>query len=272
MFAERWLYDLLIYLYALSLAFSFSDLLHRSGQAWRIGTGLHFLVWLLMMGRFLAGMLELVPFSVRVDTLYIYSLALVTFTLALSLNRRMALFSWIANLVGFLVLVLNLFFARGTTSEFQNLLLTELVFVHVTTAVFAYVALSLSSIGAGLYLLENHLLKKRKWNRLLDRLPSLGSLEMVSTWLVAGGILFLLVSLVLGILYAYQTVGAVFWKDPKPWSSLVVVAVYGWVLVGRHLFRWPIRRQAWWNALALLFLVANYLVPKLLRTSFHHWI
>jgi HemX protein len=270
MFAERWLYDFLIYVYALSLTFSFSDLLHRSRRAYRIGIGLHFVVWFLMMGLFLVRMLEIAPLATRVDTLFIYSLALVTFTLALSLQRRMAVFLWVANLCGFAVLAFNLFFARVESPELERLLLTELVFVHVTMAVIAYVAFSLSSIGAGLYLLENRLLKQKRWNQLLKRLPSLDRLEIVSAWLTAAGMLFLLAAVVLGILYAYQTVGTGFWRDPKPWSSLVVLAAYGVVPAGRRLRRWPPRFLAWWNLLALLFLIVNYVITRS-SFSFHHW-
>jgi HemX protein len=151
-----------------------------------------------------------------------------------------------------------------------QLLLTELIFVHVTMAMMAYAAFSLSSIGAGLYLVNNHLLKRKKWNHLLRRLPSLGRLESFSIWLAVAGTIFLIIAMVLGVIYAYQTIGHMFWVDPKVWGSFWVVLLYGWIVYQWGRKRISGRRLAWWNALSVLAVIVNYVITRS-GESFHHW-
>lgn len=271
MFAERWLYDLLIYVYALSLVFAFSDLFYSNKRAQRVSTFFLFLVWLLQGAVFALRAFELFPTVTRFDSLFIYAWVLVTFTLILNRLHRMTVFVFAANFIGFTVLASNLFFVSDHSPVNEQLLLSELVFVHVTMAILSYAAFSLSSICAGLYLVGNYLLKKKKWNQFLRRLPSLDRLQFFSKWFVMTGTLLLVIAMILGAIYAYQTVGHTFWMDPKIWGSLLVLIVYGFVLVGWVNSGWQGRRLAWWNTLAFVVIIINYLISDS-RLSFHHWI
>ncbi|SEN01093.1 cytochrome C assembly family protein [Lihuaxuella thermophila] len=271
MFGERWLYDFLIYVYALSLVFAFGDLLHRSKRSERISYAFLILVWLLQTSIFVLRGLEFFPMVTRFDSIFLYSWLLVTFTLIINRIYRMAVFVFIANMIGFTVSAINLFFARDVPPVLEKLLLSELVFVHVTMAIAAYAVFSLSSIGGILYLITNYLLKRKKWNRFLKRLPSLDQLQMFSNWLVMAGILLFLIAMILGVIYAYQTIGSSFWTDPKIMASFLVLIAYGMVFYQRTARRWHGRRLAWWNALSVGSIALNYFISDL-RLSFHHWV
>lgn len=272
MFAERWVYDFMIYVYAISLLFSVSGLLQRNKISERISYYFLGIVWLIQTSIFVLVVLDWWPnaLSFRIDALFIYSWIIISFTLVMHFIYRMPIYYLLANLMGFIVLGLNLFFVRHISPAFEHLLLTELVFIHVTMAMTAYVAYSLASISGGLYLLNNRLLKEKKWNDLLRRLPSLARLEFFSIWLVITGTVFLLISLILGIIYAYQTVGGLFWIDLKLWWSFLIILLYSWIL-----YRWVRtqlsgRRLAFWNAISFLAVMLNYFITQSSAT-FHHW-
>jgi len=269
--SERWIVDLAIYVYALSLMFSFADLVQRNQRAGKFSYALLVLVWLLETGIVIIKVFQLFPIGIRLDALFIYAWVLLTFTVVMSAFSRMSLFYFATNLISFTVLACNFFFARHASIAFEKLLMQELVFVHVTMAVLAYAAFSLSSLGAGLYLLTNHLLKRKRWNRLLLRLPSLNRLDFFSHWPVVAGIAFLVASLILGEIYAYQLVGKMFWQDVKVWASLWVLGAYGWGMIQRGRSGWSGRRLAWWNLLSIFAVVFNYFINKS-SLSFHHWI
>ncbi|MGA8943165.1 MAG: cytochrome c biogenesis protein CcsA [Thermoactinomyces sp.] len=272
MFAERWIYDFMIYLYAISLLFSVAGLLQQNRIAERISYSFLGMVWLIQAFVFFLVVFDWWPeaLSFQLDALFIYSWIIISFTLVMRFFYRMPIYYLIANLMGFIALGLNLFFVRHKSPAFEHLLLTELVFIHVTMAMMAYVAYSLASISGGLYLINNHLLKEKKWNILLRRLPSLARLESFSIWLVISGTVFLLISLILGIIYAYQTVGGLFWIDLKLWWSFLIILLYSRILYGWVRTRLTGRRLAWWNIASLLTVLLNYFITQSSAT-FHHW-
>jgi HemX protein len=269
-FAERWIYDFMIYVYALSLLFALADSLHPNKKSEWISYLFLAGVWIMQTSVFVIELGHYYSLSIPLDALFIYSWILIGFTLVMHLVYRMNIFYFIANFIGFIVFAINLFIPRPGSEELARLLLKELVLVHVTMAMMAYAAFSLASIGSGLYLVNNHLLKQKKWNHLLRQLPSLGRLEWFSIWLVVAGTVFLIVAMVLGVIYSYQAIGHMFWTDPKVWGSFWVALLYGWIL-----YRWGRkqmmgRRLAWWNALAILAVLVNYVTIRS-SESFHHW-
>ncbi|SFJ42452.1 cytochrome C assembly family protein [Thermoflavimicrobium dichotomicum] len=271
MFAERWLYDFLIYLYALSLLFSFSDLLYPNPRSRYLSNALLVGVWLIQSTSFIFEMFSIWSVSIQVDALFIYSWALVTFTLVINgLYRRMDLFAFCSNLIGFTVLAFHLFFARDLSMEYTKLLLSELGFVHISFSILSYAAFSLSSICSALYLMNNYLLKKKKWNKFLMRLPSLDRLQIFSRYLVLIGTPLLCVAMILGFIWIYQLIGRLFWYDLKIWASFLVLVVYGFVLYQWVANRWNGRRLAWWNTLAFLSILLNVVISGT-HVSFHHW-
>ncbi|MBA4541412.1 MULTISPECIES: cytochrome c biogenesis protein CcsA [Thermoactinomyces] len=270
MFAERWFYDFMIYAYALSLLFALADFFHPTRKSGWISYLFLAGVWVMQTFVFVMGLGHYVALSIPLDALFIYSWILIGFTLLMHLIYRMNIFYFIANLIGFIVFAINLFIPRQGSEELTHLLLKELVLIHVAMAMMAYAAFSLASIGSGLYLVNNHLLKQKKWNLLLRQLPSLGWLEWFSIWLVVGGTGFFIAAMVLGVIYSYQAIGHMFWTDPKVWGSFLVTLLYGWIL-----YRWGRkqmmgRRLAWWNTLAILAVLINYVTMRS-SDSVHHW-
>jgi HemX protein len=269
-FAERWVYDLIIYLYALGLLFAFADLLHKNWRANRLALSLFIAVWMIQTVFIAFRLFELFPLLTPFDSLFFYSWAIVALTLLINWLYRMDLVVFSANLVGFAVLAINFFVARDTSRHLSRLLLSELVFVHVTMAFLAYAAFSLSAVFAVLYLIGDHLLKQKKWNRLLRLLPSLEHLQRLSYGFSLIGMPLLLSSIILGVIWAYQTNISGFWYDPKIIGSLIVLLLYAIQLYQKAKQRWHGRRLAWWSAVSFLAMLLNYWI-SVTGLSFHRW-
>lgn len=270
MFAQHWYYDLIIYIYALSLLFSFSDLLQPNRRNRRLALAFLIAVWSFQTV-FLAWKAALqFPVLMGLDSLLFYSWALVTATLIIHWYTGIHLFLFAANLVGFAILAAH-FFTSPAESPAAQVLLSELVFIHVTLAFLAYALFSLSTVFACLYLVGNRLLKRKRWNQTLRRLPSLGKLQLLSHRLNMGGVPLLILALILGLIWARETLGIASWLDPKVIGSLLVLGAYSTSLYQRTRKRWGGQRLAWWNVFSFLTIVLNYLISNA-GLSFHQWL
>ena len=271
MFTERWIIDFIIYLYALSLLFSFSDLLHPNRRANRLALGLLVAVWLSQSLFFAFRLSSWFPALTSFDALFFYSWVLITLTLVINAVYRMDLFVFSANLISFAVMAVNLFVARDSGSPASEILLSELVFIHVTMAFVAYAAFSLSAVFAAFYLIGNFLLKRKKWNRVLRLLPSLDRLHSFFHRWVMIGVPLMLLSMILGLVWLHQRVPGTPWYDPKIAGSLLVLTAYGLHLYFRLSGRWRGRRLAWWNLLSFFTVLLNMWISGT-GVSFHRWL
>lgn len=271
MFTERWIIDVIIYLYALSLLFSFSDLLHPNRRAHRLALGLLVVVWLSQSLFFAFRLASWFPALTSFDALFFYSWVLITLTLVINAVYRMDLFVFSANLISFAVMAINLFVARDSGSPVSEILLSELVFIHVTMAFVAYAAFSLSAVFAAFYLIGNFLLKRKKWNRVLRLLPSLDRLHSFFHRWVLIGVPLMLLSMILGLVWLHQKVPGTPWYDPKIAGSLLVLTAYGLHLYFRLSGRWRGRRLAWWNLLSFFTVLLNMWISGT-GVSFHRWL
>ncbi|PTX59371.1 HemX family protein [Melghirimyces profundicolus] len=271
MFAESWFYDFIIYVYALSLLFAFSDLMQPSRSSRRLALSFLMAVWFFQTVFFAWRTTEEFPRLAGLDSLLFYSWVLVTGTLVINRLYRMDFFVFAANLLGFGFLASNLYLSPEAASPLTEPLLSELVFVHVTLAFLAYAFFSLSTVCAVLYLVGDYLLKRKQWNRTLRRLPSLGSLQLFSYRLNMLGVPLLMLAMILGIVWAYEKVGGDFWYDPKIFGSFIVLAAYSVYLYQRVARGWNGRRLAWWGVISFFTVMVNYLISNA-GLSFHQWL
>ncbi|MDR6226446.1 cytochrome C assembly family protein [Desmospora profundinema] len=270
MFAQHWYYDLIIYIYALSLLFAFSDLLQSNRRNRRLALVFLVAVWSFQTVFLAWKAVAQFPVLTGLDSLLFYSWALVTATLIINWFARIHLFVFAANLVGFAILAAH-FFTSPAESPVAKVLLSELVFIHVTLAFLAYALFSLSTVFSGLYLVGNRLLKRKRWNQTLRRLPSLGKLQLFSHRLNMGGVPLLILALILGLVWAHETLGPASLLDPKVIGSLLVLGAYSTSLYQKVRKRWGGQRLAWWNVLSFFTIVINYLISSA-GLSFHQWL
>ncbi|MBO8163798.1 MAG: cytochrome c biogenesis protein CcsA [Brevibacillus sp.] len=268
----RWIYDLTIFLYAASVLFYFNDFLLSNRKANHIAFGLLAVVWLLQTAFFVSQMAVKAYFPVLTlfETLFFYSWVLVTVSMVINYLFRIDLLIFFTNVIGFVVLVLSMFFPETTPLAQMKAVVSELLFIHITIAILSYAAFSLSLIFSVMFLLQHNLLKRKRWNPLLRRLPSLDRLEMFSHRMNMIGVPLLLIAMILGMIWAYLVLGNDFWLDAKVWMSILVLGAYMLLLYQRLADKVQGRRLAVWNLAAFSILLLNVLSTEL--SKFHQWL
>ncbi len=274
MVTQSWMYDLIIYIYALSLLFYFSDFVSKNQKSKRLGTGLLAFVWVLQTLFFVWRVIALQQPAVfsMFGSLFFYAWLIVTLSLALNFFLRTDLLLFAINMVGFAVLALNFFNDESVSPLLARWnIQDELLFIHVSLAIASYAAFTVSAVHSVMYLFLNRMLKRKNWFPLMKRLPGLDHIEKIAYLFAVIGTPLLILSLTLGVDWIMITDRTRLLTDPKVLNSLLIIAAYGFYLLQRYAAKKPARTLALWNLAAFVFVIANYIVSNSI-SQFHQWI
>ncbi|MVP00507.1 cytochrome c biogenesis protein [Paenibacillus lutrae] len=266
-------YDAIIYLYALSLLFYFSDVARANRSAKQIGTGLLYFVWVLQtaylgyslyehLGRWVFSMFE---------TLFLFSWVLITASLVISRFYRIELVVFFVNLFGLAVLALN-FFSDSHVSPLidQWNINDELLFIHVSLAVGSYAAYTVSFVLSGMYLFLHRKLKQKSWTASMKKMPSLEKIERYTYVSVVIGTPLLMLALSLGVAWVLIENNVFLLWDTKVINSLLVLCAYGFYLFQHHSLSISGPKLAKWNLAAFVIVLLNFILSNVF-SGFHNW-
>ncbi|MEH7481401.1 cytochrome c biogenesis protein [Neobacillus drentensis] len=267
------LHELTVVLYAFSVLLYFFDFLHHNRKANRIAFWLLAFVWVLQTvflgiymyktGRF--------PVLTIFEGLYFYAWILVTLSIGINHLLRVDFIVFFTNILGFTVMAIHTFAPMQYGSHIMaKQLVSELLLIHITMAILSYGAFSLSFVFSTLYLLQYDLLKRKKWGTRLIRLADLDKLEKSSYILAVIGVPMLLLSLILGLQWAFLKVPGMPWYDMKIIGSFLLLTVYSILLYLRIVKNLSGRKLAIWNTAAFLIVLINFFLFGQL-SSFHLW-
>ncbi|KOO46943.1 cytochrome C assembly family protein [Priestia koreensis] len=266
-------YELIIILYAFSVLLYFTDFLIHNRKVRTAAFWLLSIVWLLQTIFLLAKMIETGRFPILTifEGLYFYSWVLISLSLLIYRLFRVEFIAFFTNVIGFFIMSLHTFTPIQATSSIEaEKLVSELLVIHITMAILSYGAFSISFVLSSLYLIQYNLLKKKKWGKRLLRIEDLSKLDSLSFVLNVIGIPLLLLSLLLGLIWANIKIPDFYWYDTKVIGSFLVLifySVYMYVRVKKEIYGKSI---AIWNvALFLLVLINFFLFGSL--SNFHFW-
>ncbi|MWC28729.1 cytochrome C assembly family protein [Paenibacillus sp. MMS18-CY102] len=232
MVTSNWFYDAMLYVYALSLLFYFSDFVDANRSAKRIGTGLLVFVWTLQTGYLVYRLVSHLDISYisGFEYWFVFSWLLVTVSLVISRFFRIEYIVFIVNLIGFAVLTALLLVNPGpslSTEPFEAA--RDLLIVHISLMTCAFAALTFSAIFAGMYMFLHRKLKKKRWTSPVRRLPSLQLIDLYSFRLVSAGAPLLAMSLsvaIVSIAVEREWAYLLDWKVIISLAALVMYVVY----------------------------------------------
>ena len=211
------------------------------------------------------------PVLTLFEGLYFYSWVLITFSLVIHKILRVDFTVFFTNIIGFSIMAIHAFtpIQRPSVAMAEQLV-SELLFIHITMAILSYGAFSLSFVFSVLYLFQYKLLKERKWEKKIWRLSDLAKLEKMSNVLNAIGVPMLLLSLILGLQWAFIKLPVFQWHDPKIIGSLILLLNYSLILYLHSRKEMFGRKFATWNVAAFLIILINFFLISHL-SSFHIW-
>ncbi|MCM3673454.1 MULTISPECIES: inner membrane protein YpjD [Peribacillus] len=267
------LHEATVLLYAISMLLYFIDFLNNNQKANRVAFWLLSIVWVLQTIFLFLYVLKTGRFPVLTifEGLYFYAWVLISLSLIINRLLRVDFTVFFTNVLGFMVMAIHTFAPVQIESQvLAQRLVSELLLIHITFAILSYGAFTLSFVFSLLYLIQYDLLKRKKWGKRLLRLGDLTKLEHMSYVLAVIGVPLLVVSLILGIQWAYIKVPGVSWLDMKIIGSFIL-------LVGYSVFLYlKIRKQMYGRTLAFLnigsfmIVLINFFLFGSLST-FHFW-
>ncbi|MCR2820566.1 cytochrome c biogenesis protein [Lederbergia panacisoli] len=263
--------EIVIVIYALSILLYFFDFLEHNRKANRLAFLLLSIVWILQTIFLCLYMLETGRFPVLTlfEGLYFYSWVLITLSLMIHRILKVDFTVFFTNVLGFTIMAIHAF-APIQRPAMAELLISELLFIHITMAILSYGAFTLSFVFSALYLLQYKLLKGKIWIQRLWRLSDLANLEKISYVLNLIGIPMLLLSLILGLQWAFMKLSFFQWYDPKIIGSFFVLLIYSLVLYLYRKKQMYGKTLALWNTAAFLIVLVNFIFISRL-SNFHIW-
>lgn len=269
---ELWIYDGVVYIYALSLLFYFSDFIYENRKAKQLGTGLLVFVWMLS-GAFLIMRLiteiraPIFEFT-NVDLLQLFSWIMITISFILSRFYNIELIIFFVNIIGFSLFALNLysFSMQGNSLELWQTT-RELLYVHISLVISAYAILTIGALLAMMYLIVHYALKKKKWMKWLRRFPSLEVMVSMMERMVIIGFPLLIMSLAIAVISIVVEGKARLLFDVQIVMSFIAIGIYGYFIYQRSVKQKPGHDIAKLYLLAYAIQIINMLSGE--YSSFH---
>lgn len=149
--------------------------------------------------------------------------------------------------------------------------------VHTISAMCAYASFALACVVSVTYVLLARELKRKQPGMFFARLPPLRALDVMNVRAVAVGLIFLTVSVIVGMVWVGHArivapddprVQRMSLADPKIFLAMVSWLLYAFQLYARNVIGWGGKRAAWLSTLGFGSVLANLLaVTYLLHTS-----
>lgn len=269
---ELWIYDTVVYIYALSLLFYFSDFIYENRKAKQLGTGLLVFVWMLSGGflclRLITELKEPVFAFTNVDLMQLFSWMMITLSFIISRFYRIELIVFFVNIIGFSLFALNLYSTKqeGNTLELWRTT-RELLYVHISLVISAYAILTIGALLALMYLIVHYALKNKKWMKWLRRFPSLEVIASTMERMVIIGFPLLVMSLAIALIPIFIEGKAMLLFDVQIVMSVVAIGIYGYFIYQRAVHKKPGHQIARLYLFAYAIQIVNMLSGE--YSSFH---
>jgi cytochrome c-type biogenesis protein CcsB len=202
------------------------------------------------------------------ESLAFFAWCLVLLYLLLDLRFRLSVMGAFAAPVAFLLMVGSAL-SPDVVVQLNPVLRSWLFPVHITFAFLGNAAFALS-FGAGvMYLVQNRMLKSKRFTGLYQLLPSLDVLDKVNYTCLSFGFPLMTLGIISGAFWANIAWGTYWSWDPKETWALITWFLYAALLHGRLSVGWQGRKAALLSVIAFLFLLFTFLGVNLLLDGYH---
>ena len=267
------LYEFMIIIYAVSLCFYFFDYLKKNIKVRRTAFWLISVVWILQTSFLILFVLEEKRFPILTlfEGIYFYGWLLTSLSIALHCIAKVDIPVVIMNIIGFIFVTINLFSSNGNSNVLSDMIVSEMLMIHISLAILSYAMFTLTFVFSMLYLILYRLPKDKKFSGIWSRLPSLGQ---TSNWMnnsILVGVPLLFISLILGLEWAWLTIDKVSLLDFKIISSFVLTVIYLTLFLLHRNGKLVGTTFAWVNIYVYLAVVINFFLGNSL-SNFHLWV
>lgn len=179
---------------------------------------------------------------------------------------------------GYFMLIFSFFFQLISSvfikelTEIPLLLRSNLLGIHVGSALIGYAAITISAVYGFLYMMLYHDIKSSQFTVIYKRLPSLEILERMSFNATLLGFIFLTVAIAIGYVWLPRAIEKFSYADPKLLSTIVVWLVYAAGLAAKKIVGWQGRKIMILSLIGFVVTIFSMTVINFFFSSFHKFI
>jgi cytochrome c-type biogenesis protein CcsB len=141
--------------------------------------------------------------------------------------------------------------------------------VHVTLAFLGHAVFAIAAMAGVMYLLQERMLKSKKFSGLFYRLPSLDTLDSMNYKCLTFGFPLMTMGIISGAIWANLAWGGYWRWDPKETWALITWFLYAALLHGRLTVGWRGRRAAIFAIIGFIFLLFTFFGVNLFLSGEH---
>jgi cytochrome c-type biogenesis protein CcsB len=141
--------------------------------------------------------------------------------------------------------------------------------VHVTLAFLGDAIFAVAAVAGVMYLIQERMLKSKKFSTLYFRLPSLDVLDNINYRCLTIGFPLMTMGIISGAIWANSAWGTYWSWDPKETWALITWFLYAALLHGRLTIGWRGRRAAIFAIIGFACLLFTFLGVNLLLSGLH---
>lgn len=146
---------------------------------------------------------------------------------------------------------------------------TALFPLHIMLSFLGYSAFTLSFGSGIMYLMQEKALKSRRPGKVLERLPSIKTLDAMTYHSLVLGFPLLTLGIIIGAIWLYRLQGVFLTWDPKIPATAVMWLLYAGILHARLIAGWRGRRLAMTSVLGYVLLLFTFLGAGIISKGFH---
>jgi cytochrome c-type biogenesis protein CcsB len=141
--------------------------------------------------------------------------------------------------------------------------------VHVSLAFLGHAVFAIAAAAGVMYLLQERMLKSKKFSGLFYRLPSLDTLDSMNYKCLTFGFPLMTMGIISGAIWANSAWGGYWRWDPKETWALITWFLYAALLHGRLTIGWRGRRAAIFAIIGFAFLLFTFFGVNLFLSGEH---
>jgi ABC-type transport system involved in cytochrome c biogenesis permease subunit len=154
-------------------------------------------------------------------------------------------------------------------TEVKEVLRSNLLGIHVISALIGYSGITISAVYGVLYLILYNEIKLNKFGLIFNRLPSLEILERLSFIAAIIGFVFLTITIIIGIIWLPEAFPNITFADPKLIGTFLVWILYGIGLINKFLGKWRGKKLIILSIIGFSLAILSTTLTNFLAKSFH---
>ncbi|MGN5882253.1 MULTISPECIES: cytochrome C assembly family protein [Staphylococcus] len=253
-------HEVTLLIYLLSISCYFYDFFKKNHKIRTLGFYTLGIVWVLqtISLSLYINMAKAVPLGSVFDVFYFLNWLILSFSIVISVVKHLEFSIFLFNAIGFIVMAIHTFRPNETFIQKAEFNVNhELLIIHVSLAIVSYAFFSLAFVNAALYVLQYRNLKQKHFDQKYFRIGSVNTLEKMTFYSTIIGFTLLVIGVILGAQWGFQTIGYNILLDPKVISSIIVMVCYViYILIRTKKWVSPIN-QVLFNMLIYMFSMFN---------------